>query len=223
MTSPILAGMRQCDDVQLRLPIPCRATSMSEYRRLFVPGGSYFFTVVTAGRTPLFAGDSARQILGEVMRLCFRRYPVEVVAMVLLPEHLHAIWTLPTADDSYSDRWRWIKREFTREWLASGGKDLALRLSQRRERRRGVWQRRFWEHSIRDEADMEAHVDYIHYNPVKHGLASSPVDWPWSSFHRWVAAGHYAANWGMHTSRNRFARKCRRIAGSRGNHTGQYA
>jgi putative transposase len=169
---------------------------MSEYRRSFVPGGSYFFTVVSGGRAPLFANDLARRLLGNVMRQCFQRYPVKVVAVVLLPEHLHTIWTLPYADDSYSSRWRWIKREFTRAWLASGGTEPARRPSHRRERRRGVWQRRFWEHLIRDEADMEAHFDYIHYNPVKHGLVRSPCDWPWSSFHRWVAAGHYAANWG---------------------------
>ena len=169
---------------------------MSEYRRWFMPGGTYFFTVVVYGRAHLFARDTARQLLGNVMRTCFERYPVQVVAMVLLPDHLHSIWTLPPDDNAYSARWRWIKREFTREWLAHGGAEWARRPALERERRRAIWQRRFWEHMIRDEADMEAHVDYIHYNPVKHGLVTSPRDWPWSSFHRWVATGHYATDWG---------------------------
>jgi putative transposase len=169
---------------------------MSEYRRWFVPGGTYFFTVVAYGRTPLFAGDTARKLLGDIMRACFDRYPVQVVATVLLPEHLHAVWTLLPGDNAYPSRWRWIKREFTREWLTVGGPERARRPALERERRRAIWQRRFWEHTIRDEADMEAHCDYIHYNPVKHGLVASPRDWPWSSFHRWVAAGHYSIDWG---------------------------
>ncbi len=123
------------------------------------------------------------------------RYPVDVVAIVLLPDHLHALWTLPAADDRYSMRWNWIKREFTRAWLALGGVEQPRQASRRRERRRGIWQRRFWEHTIRDGADLEAHFDYIHYNPVKHRLVRRPRDWPWSSFHRWVLAGHYDINW----------------------------
>jgi putative transposase len=168
---------------------------MSDYRRLFIPGGTYFFTVVTANRAPLFSDPRARRLLGVVMRDCFARRPVEVIAQVLLPEHLHAIWALPTRDADYSTRWRWIKREFTRTWLGAGGREQARNASRRRERGRGIWQRRFWEHTIRDEGDLEAHFDYIHYNPVKHGLVHSPRDWPWSTFHRWVRSGHYTVNW----------------------------
>jgi len=169
---------------------------MSEYHRYFVPGGTYFFTVVTQHRETLFCDDAARRTLGSVMRDCLLRYPVRTIAIVLLPEHLHALWALPTGDDAYSFRWRWIKREFTRAWLTAGGSEQSRTAASVRERRRGVWQRRFWEHTIRDEEDLENHFDYIHYNPVKHGLVARPGDWPWSSFHRWVERGHYGPGWG---------------------------
>ncbi len=168
---------------------------MSAYLRYYVPGATYFFTLVTAGRMPLFASASARAALGRVMRACFERYPVRVIAIVLLPDHLHTLWALPAGDAAYSLRWRWIKREFARTWLAQGGCEVAPSASARTERRRGVWQRRFWEHTIRDAKDLEGHFDYIHYNPVKHGLVARPRDWPWSSFHRWVRAGHYHPDW----------------------------
>jgi putative transposase len=173
---------------------------MSDYRRYFVPGGTYFFTVVTERRSRLFEQDSARRLLGGVIRQCLFRYPVEVVAIVLLPEHLHTLWTLPVGDSRYSLRWGWIKREFTRAWLEIGGAEEGRSEARTRERRRGIWQRRFWEHTIRDEADLESHFDYIHYNPVKHGLVQRPGDWPWSSFHRWVRAGHYSADWAAGTA-----------------------
>src|SRR3989304_1524238 len=94
---------------------------MPDYRRYFVPGGTYFFPVVTERRAPVFSAEPARRLLGGVMRRCLLRYPVEVVAIVLLPDHLHSLWALPRGDDAYSLRWRWIKREFTRSWLEFGG------------------------------------------------------------------------------------------------------
>jgi putative transposase len=169
---------------------------MSDYRRYFVPGATYFFTVVTQARAPLFADEAARMLLGEVMRRCFERYPVTVIGLVLLPEHVHALWQLPTGDDRYSLRWRWIKREFTRGWLALGGAEQQRWTARIRERRRGIWQRRFWEHTIRDEIDLENHFDYVHFNPVKHGHVARVRDWPWSTFHRWVAREHYNIQWG---------------------------
>lgn len=169
---------------------------MSEYRRYFVAGGTYFFTAVTAGRAPLFAQGPARQLLGSVFRRCLLRRPFRVLAIVLLPDHLHCLWVLPAGDSNYSIRWRELKGEFTHRWLEVGGVEQPHSKSQLVERRRGVWQRRFWEHTIRDEADLEQHADYIHYNPVRHRLAPSPADWPWSSFHRWVRMGHYPADWG---------------------------
>ena len=169
---------------------------MSDYRRYFVRGGTYFFTVVAAERAPLFADPVARELLGSVIRRCLLRRSLQVLAIVLLADHLYCLWALPPGDSEYSLRWRWIKREFTRAWLACGGAERPGRESRVRERRRGVWQRRFWEHTIRDESDLERHFDYIHYNPVKHGLVDRPRDWPWSSFHRWVRAGHYQPDWG---------------------------
>lgn len=169
---------------------------MSRYRRLLERGGTYFFTVVTERREPIFAGAAARQLLGSIMRRLVLRQPTRTVAIVLLPDHLHCLWELPPGDCDYSGRWRWLKGEFTRHWLALGGQEAPRRGSRVRERRRGVWQRRFSEHTIRDEEDLQRHVDYIHYNPVKHGLVDRPRDWPWSSFHRWVAAGHYSPDWG---------------------------
>ncbi len=169
---------------------------MSHYRRYFIPGGTFFFTIVTENRAPLFGKEPARNLLGSVMRRCFMKYPVEVIATVLLPDHLHALWTLPSGDAQFSQRWSWIKGQFTRCWLSNDRGDLSRQSNRESEGRRNVWQRRFWEHTIRDESDLEAHFDYIHYNPVKHGLVTSPRDWPWSSFHRWVAKGHYPAAWG---------------------------
>ena len=174
---------------------------MSDYRRYFVQGGTYFFTVVTEGRAPMFQSETARTLLGNVMRQCFVRYPVEVAAIVVLPDHIHTLWTLPTGDDRYSLRWRWIKREFTRAWLARGGAEQPRGARHSQQGNRGVWQRRYWEHTIRDESDMEAHFDYVHYNPVKHQLAQRPADWPWSSFHRWVRAGHYPPDWAAEQNR----------------------
>ncbi len=164
---------------------------MSDYRRYFIAGGTYFFTLVADHRAPLFANAAARRLLGSVFRRCMLRQPMKVLAIVLLPDHLHCLWTLPPGDDAYSARWRWLKGEFTKHWLAIDGVEQTVNESRKRERRRGVWQRRFWEHTIRDEADLERHADYIHYNPVRHNLVQRPVDWPWSSFHRWVERGHY--------------------------------
>lgn len=169
---------------------------MSDYRRYFIAGGTYFFTVVTDRREHLFSAPPARHLLGSVFRRMLLRFPTKVLAIVLLPDHLHCLWTLPPGDNAYSDRWRWLKSEFSRQWLAVGGIEQSRRGSQLAERRRGIWQRRFWEHTIRDETDLEHHADYIHYNPVKHKLVASPRDWPWSSFHRWVRLGHYPEDWG---------------------------
>jgi putative transposase len=169
---------------------------MSDYRRYFVPGGTYFFTLVTFRRSRIFDSGDARRLLGSVMRRGQLRQSERVLAIVLLPDHLHCLWALPPGDSDYSGRWQWIRAEFTRQWLSVGGIEQSQRPARARERRRGIWQRRFWEHMIRDEHDLEQHADYIHYNPVRHALAASPHDWQWSSFHRWVRLGHYPADWG---------------------------
>jgi putative transposase len=165
------------------------------FRRAHVPGGSFFFTLVTDRRTPLFAEPRARLLLGSAIRRCLVKWPFQINAIVLLPEHLHAIWTLPPGDDLYASRWGWIKKEFTKAWMQIGCSEQLVSKGRERERRRGVWQPRYWEHTLEDEDDFERHFDYIHYNPVKHGHVKCPRDWPWSSFHRWVAASVYSDHW----------------------------
>jgi putative transposase len=169
---------------------------MADYRRWYVPGGTYFFTVVTYRRHPLFADPAARALLGTVMREERDKAPFETVACCLLPDHFHVLWTLPPDDDDYSGRLKNIKSEFTERWIASGGKELPVSAARRRRGRRGIWQPRFWESTIEDEEEMESDFDYIHYNPVKHGHARRPWDWLPSTFRRYVAMGHYPWNWG---------------------------
>ncbi len=169
---------------------------MPDFRRWFVPGGTYFFTLVSAKRAPTFAQDCARRLVGNMMREERAIAPFTTVAIVLLPDHLHAMWTLPPGDDDYPGRWQAIKAKFTSAWLASGGSEQDIAEGYERQRRRGVWQPRFMEHTIRDERDLHNHADYIHYNPVKHGHARRPRDWPWSSLHRYVESGDYPADWG---------------------------
>ena len=169
---------------------------MPEYRRIHEPGGTYFFTVVTHERRPILTCDLARSCLRTAIERERSKHPFEMFACVLLPDHLHAIWTLPRGDDTYSDRWAAIKESFTRSYLAGGGEEGTLSGSRVRHRERAIWQRRFWEHTCRDEDDIERCMDYIHWNPRKHGLADRVRDYPFSSFHRHVRAGAYDIDWG---------------------------
>ena len=154
------------------------AVSMVNYRRNKVPGGTYFFTVTLANRQSSLLTEHIH-LLGEAMREVRTRHPFETVAIVVLPEHLHAIWRLPEGDAGYSMRWRLIKALFTRK-LSSAGVWLPVR--KKGERR--VWARRFWERTILDDSDLQQHVDYIHFNPVKHGWVEHPEAWCHSSCHR---------------------------------------
>ncbi len=172
---------------------------MPEYRRYFVPGGTYFFTVVVNRRRHLFADPAPVAFLGSMFRRCLMRWPMTVDAIVLLPDHLHAIWSLPPGDSEYPKRWGWIKKEFTKQWLAVGGHEGPVSEGRKRERRRGIWQPRYWEHTIEDENDFDAHFDYIHWNPVKHAYVRCARDWPHSSFHRWVRRRVYREDWGCYT------------------------
>jgi putative transposase len=125
------------------------------------------------------------------MRTTMHDHPFTIDAMVVLPEHLHCLWQMPPGDDDFPNRWRLIKARFSR----CVGHDERISSSRQRKGERGIWQRRYWEHAIRDERDYQRHVDYIHYNPVKHGHAGAPHEWPHSSFMRWVERGMYPANW----------------------------
>jgi len=169
---------------------------MSWYRRNYVPGGTYFFTVVTYRRRKVLVDPLARRCLRESFETIKQKWPFELVAIVLLPDHLHAVWTLPTDDDKYSLRWRRIKEQFTRKFLAAGGAEAPQTPSRIRQAYRGVWQKRFWEHTCRDEDDLKRCVDYVHWNAKKHELVGSVADWPWSSFHRFVRLGEYPSDWG---------------------------
>lgn len=165
------------------------------YRRVHIPGATNFFTIVTHQRRPLFRDLHCVELYTNAVELVRARHPFDVEAYIILPDHIHAIWRLPAGDSNYSSRWRLIKEAFTRSFL----KDGALPARSATARSRGeqpVWQRRFWEHAIRDERDFAVHLDYIHYNPVKHGLASAARDWPHSSFSSWVERGVYEVEWG---------------------------
>jgi putative transposase len=164
---------------------------MSAYRRLFIPGGTYFFTVVTAMRRPILTAEPARSILRRSIEETRRRFPFEIIAMVLLPDHLHAIWSLPLDDCKYAQRWGRIKANFTREYLHVGGIEAITGKSRREKRERGIWQRRYWEHFCRDESDLQRCIDYVHWNPVKHGYVQRVKDYPWSTFFRFVSNGEY--------------------------------
>jgi putative transposase len=165
--------------------------AMTEYRRNFQHGGSYFFTVTLNDRRSSLLVDHI-----DLLRFCFRevrqQHPFVIDAIVVLPEHLHTIWTLPDDDANFSTRWRQIKAAFSRALPAD--EDISDSRSARAER--GIWQQRFWEHTIRDEVDFERHCDYIHFNPVKHGYVRSVRDWPYSSFASMVRSGLYPADWG---------------------------
>jgi putative transposase len=164
---------------------------MTNYRRANFEGGYYFFTVVTHDRRPFLTEPLARQCLHAAWKEARQQADFEMIAVCLLPDHLHCIWRLPQGDCDFSIRWARIKAGFTRRFLASGGTEYAQSLSRMGRRERGIWQRRFWEHQIRDETDLQHHVDYIHYNPVKHGLVARVEDWPWSSYHRYAGAHAY--------------------------------
>jgi putative transposase len=169
---------------------------MSDYRRWRVEGGTYFFTVVTHRRRQFLTSDISRASLREAFRRVRRRRPFKVVAIVLLPDHLHAIWELPRGDADYSTRWRQIKSLVTQALSGRIGPAAGASASRRRRGEQEIWQRRFYEHVCRDEGDLKRLVDYIHVNPVKHRLVARVRDWPWSSFHRYVRLGEYPPDWG---------------------------
>lgn len=154
---------------------------MVDYRRNRVPGGTYFFTVTLRDRSARALVDHVT-VLRESVATVRTVWPFTIDAMVVLPDHLHALWTLPEGDTDYSTRWRLIKSGFSR----------GIRVPSTR----GVWQNRFWEHTIRDDDDYRRHVEYIWFNPVKHGHVERVRDWPYSSFHRAVRRGLVAADWG---------------------------
>ena len=163
---------------------------MTNYRRNFIPGGTYFFTLNLADRGSKSLIENI-DVLREAFRYVRARHLFSVEAIVVLPDHLHTIWTLPDNDFDYPVRWRLIKSAFSRA-LPS---EEPVSASRARKQERGIWQRRYWEHTVRDEADYSRCVDYIHFNPVKHGHVKRVQEWPHSSFHAMVRSGVYPADW----------------------------
>ncbi|WP_375783362.1 transposase [Bradyrhizobium sp. Pha-3] len=163
---------------------------MVRYRRNFIPGGMFFFTVTLEDRTSSLLVEHVG-LLRDAFRATRAKKPFTLDAIVILPDHLHTVMTLPPGDSDFPDRWRQIKSHFTRAVVAAG-----VPLSANHRAEYPLWQRRFWEYTIRNERDLERCIDYVHYNPAKHRLASSPVDWQHTSLHRYIREGILPADWG---------------------------
>ena len=164
---------------------------MPNFIRAYVPGGTWFFTVNLLQRHNNDLLVREIDTLRDVVKRVRQRWPFEINAWVVLPEHLHCVLTLPPGDSDFSLRWRLIKSGFARA-LPNNERRSAVRKATGE---RGIWQRRFWEHMIRDDADYRRHVDYVHVNPLKHGHVKRVQDWPYSTFHHYVAQGVYPVDW----------------------------
>jgi len=177
-----------------------------EYRRAWRQGGCYFFTVVTYKRQPILANPENISLLRKAFNHIRGKRHFTMDGIVVLPGHLHCIWKLPENDSDFATRWRLIKHFFSRscsvgrmgeaERTHQSGADKVANPSRTKKREKPVWQRRYWEHLIRDEQDWRKHMDYIHYNPVKHGIVNAPIQWPYSSFKQCVKKGWYSSEWG---------------------------
>ncbi|MDR9405129.1 MAG: transposase [Halothece sp. Uz-M2-17] len=169
---------------------------MPEYRRFYQAGGTFFLTLVTYNRYPYFSSSDHISLLRQAIRTVKQEMPFDILGAVILPDHLHFLWQLPPSDSAYSKRVGRLKVLFTRA-LTVGQNEVMESISKSRQKHResNVWQRRFWEHTVRDEQDFEECLNYIHFNPIKHGLVSCPHFWSYSSFHSWVKQGSYPLDW----------------------------
>jgi putative transposase len=166
------------------------------YRRARTKGATFFFTVVTHRRRKILCIEDNAMLMKGAFKHVASSHPFKIDAFALLPDHIHSVWTLPENDGDFSMRWLLIKRYFTKR---CHGKYKGTRTaSMKNKDEQAIWQLRFWEHRIRNDGDFAAHVDYIHYNPVKHGYAKAPKDWAYSTFNRYVKEGIYDINWGNH-------------------------
>ena len=171
---------------------------MPDYRRAAIPGGTYFFTVVAYRRRTILCDPNFRAALRNAVSGVKIELPFEIKAWVLLPDHLHCIWSLPPGDSDFPRRWAMIKRSVSARCQRYHRPELAT-VAERARHELTLWQRRYWEHWVRDERDYKRCCDYIHYNPVKHGYVSRPRDWPYSTFHRMVKLQVYDLDWGSET------------------------
>lgn len=169
---------------------------MRHYIRADAAGATYFFTLALQDRSARWLVDHVDLLRAAVAHVK-ARHPFDIEAMVVLPEHLHALWRLPVDDKDFSTRWMLVKQQFTRSLVTAGVLDERASEGRGAKGERKLWQRRFWEHQIRDEEDFRRHVDYIHFNPVKHGWVSRAVDWRHSSLHRCIREGSVAPDWGI--------------------------
>ena len=163
------------------------------YRRTWLPGGTYFFTVVAHERRPILTDPAVLDALRTAFRRELMAGSFRLDAIVVLPDHLHCLWTQPQDDPDFAKPWQRIKAAVSRS--VADSLEGSRNASRRSKGERGVWQRRYWEHAIRDEDDLRRHADYIHFNPVRHGMVKSPGAWPHSTFRRFVAHDHYPADW----------------------------
>lgn len=175
---------------------------MSHYWRWRKPGAWLFFTVVTYQRQSVFNNEIAWTILRNAIIKTRQTHPFEIFASVLMPNHLHCIWILPPNDDDYPTRWRLIKSRTTHELISAGWSDNSPGKSRSRTGEKTVWQRRYRERVLKNELNVKRHLDYLHYNPVKHGLAKQAAEWPYSSFKKFVELGEYALDWGAEVPDN---------------------
>jgi putative transposase len=170
--------------------------SRPNYRRARIDGGTYFFTVTTFRRQPFLTDADVRAALRAGIARVRTTHPFIIGAWALLPDHMHAVWTLPPNDRDFSTRWRVIKRTVTQQCRARLHRPEWMTPRRALRQQSTLWQHRFWEHTVRDELDFERHVNYIHWNPVKHGYVRQVADWPYSSFRRYVKQGLLPRNWG---------------------------
>jgi len=167
---------------------------MATFRRSLTPGATYFFTVNTEKRQPVLTSQAFYTAIKESFRDVMASRPFKIDAFVLLPDHLHCIWTLPDGDSDYATRWSLVKRKVSQATCHLIPTNVSDSKVKRKEL--GLWQRRFWEHQIRDDKDYRTHIEYIHWNPVKHACVDAVKEWPYSSFHKFVAKGIYPEDWG---------------------------
>ncbi len=168
---------------------------MPNYIRDRTPGGTWFFTVVTYQRRNVLCDAPIREALRVAIKQIQVKYPFQIKAWVLMPDHFHCVWTLPPGDSNYSLRIGLLKRAVTLKCKSQNYERDKRSLSRQKHRESTLWQRRFWEHKIRNEKDLRHHVDYIHYNPVKHGHCQNPTDWPYSTVHNFISKRIYPVGW----------------------------
>jgi putative transposase len=175
---------------------------MPNFRRVRIKGGTYFFTLVTNQRKCLFLLDRANDLFLEALQYVRSHHHFSILAYCILPDHIHMLWKMPINDADYSLRIGEIKKRFSKNYIIEFGNPHTLSSTQQKRGETGIWQKRFWEHYIRNEEDLNRHIDYIHYNPIKHGLVNQIKDWSASSFFDYVNQGYYDSDWGQIVGRN---------------------